>query len=136
MNFLPLAIAIAIVVSTSTATGAAAADASPRSLFVEISPVGNSGESGTAELTESAGDLHLSVSMKHPVAPVQPIHIHAGTCRSANPNPAYSLGALSNGHVTAVLKAVSLGSLLGKYVIIVHKSTKDMGTYVACGAIR
>jgi hypothetical protein len=37
---------------------------------------------------------------------------------------------------TDVLKGVALSSLLGKYVIIVHKSTKDMDTYVSCGAIR
>jgi hypothetical protein len=74
--------------------------------------------------------------MKHPVTPVQPIHIHGGTCQHANPNPAHSLGVLSNGYVTAVLKGVALSSLLGKYVIIVHKSTKDMDTYVSCGAIR
>jgi hypothetical protein len=137
MKLLPLAVALTVAALTVAGTGiaASAADAGPRSIFVEIAPIGSSGESGKAELTESGGDLHVSVSMKHPVAPVQPIHIHAGTCHNANPNPAYSLGVLSNGYVTDVLKGVALSSLLGKYVIIVHNSTKDMGTYVSCGAI-
>jgi Cu/Zn superoxide dismutase len=138
MKISPLAIALIIAVACFAGLGnaATAAGTGSHTISITLTAVGGSGETGTAVIAESAGNVQIRVVMNHPVAPVQPIHIHPGTCTNSNPNPAYSLGVLSNGRVTTVLKGVSLHSLLGKYVINVHKSTAEMGTYVSCGAIR
>ncbi|MBV8117249.1 MAG: hypothetical protein JOZ01_04685, partial [Candidatus Eremiobacteraeota bacterium] len=62
---------------------------------------------------------------------------HEGTCAKLNPAPKYSLTSLASGASTTVVKDVTLDQLLaGTYAINVHKSTSDLGTYVACGDIK
>ena len=55
---------------------------------------------------------------------------------SAPAGVAYALTSVVSGNATSTVKGVTIDKLLaGKYSINVHKSTSDMGTYVACGDI-
>ena len=101
----------------------------------------NSGESGTAMLTAENGKVKVTLSLIGvPDLISQPAHIHSGSC----PNPGAvkyplknvsGIGTGPGGSVTIL--DVSLEELRGRLplAINVHRSTRDLGTYVACGNI-
>ena len=70
-----------------------------------------------------------------------PTHIHQGTCSDLDPNPQYPLTniVLPSSTLTGVsdtLVDVPLTDLLATpHLILIHKSQKDIGTYLACGNI-
>ncbi|HKE36534.1 MAG TPA: hypothetical protein VKB39_03830 [Candidatus Baltobacteraceae bacterium] len=114
-----------------------AAHAAASSVTVELKAQNGSGETGTATLTQESGDVKVVVTLKNAPAGPQPAHIHSGTCANLNPAPAYPLESISNGASTSTIKGVTIDELLAKpYAINVHKSTSDLGTYVACGEIK
>jgi len=114
-----------------------AAHAATSTLTVTLNAENGSGETGTAVLTQESGDVKVVVTIKNAPAGPQPMHIHAGTCANLNPTPAYPLTSVSNGASTTTVKGVTIDDLLAKpYAINVHKSTSDLGTYVACGDIK
>jgi len=114
-----------------------AAHAAASSVTVELKAQNGSGETGTATLTQESGDVKVVVTLKNAPAGPQPAHIHSGTCANLNPAPAYPLESISNGASTSTIKGVTIDELLAKpYAINVHKSTSDLGTYVACGDIK
>jgi hypothetical protein len=99
----------------------------------KISAQNDSGESGTATLSQTADGLVVKLAMTGGTGD-QPVHIHKGTCAKLDPKPAYPLMTLSNGASTTTLKDVKLSELTsGSYAINVHKSTADIKDYVACG---
>jgi hypothetical protein len=113
------------------------ASAAPTTLTINLTPLNNSGESGTATLTDMGnGQTHVSVTMQGFTAGVtQPIHIHEGTCTTLNPNPKYPLTSLQNGKSETTVN-VSIADLLASpYAINVHKSQQDVAVYVSCGNI-
>jgi len=103
---------------------------------VKLAPQNNSGESGTATLTEEGGKTKVAVSVTgQPAGVAQPMHIHKGTCDKLDPKPTYGLPSLVNGKSEATVD-VSLADLQkGGYAINGHKSAQAVSTYVYCGAI-
>ncbi|GAC1408349.1 MAG: hypothetical protein NVSMB64_16470 [Candidatus Velthaea sp.] len=104
----------------------------------KISPQNNSGESATATLLqEGNGTLLVTVRTRNGGEDPQPIHIHKGTCEKLDPKPLYPLTAVINGKSETKIKDLKLTDLeTGAYAINIHKSTKDIGTYVACGNLK
>jgi hypothetical protein len=112
------------------------AGAATSSLNVPISALNGSGETGIAVLTQTADGVQVVVTLKGAPADAQPTHIHAGTCGKINAAPEWPLTSLANGSSTTVVKGVTIDQMLKTpYAINVHKSTADLGTYVACGNI-
>jgi opacity protein-like surface antigen len=95
-----------------------------------------SGISGSATLVQSGDDVVVVTSTKGG-GDLEPIHIHKGTCATLNPAPMYPLTTLHDGDSVSTVKGVKISDLLaGQYAINVHKSTSDIGTYVACADIK
>jgi len=107
------------------------------SLTVSLAAQNNSGESGTAQLTDMGGGktrVVLALSGA-PNGVAQPVHIHEGTCATLNPTPKYPLTNLANGKSETVVD-VSMSELLSKpYAINAHKSAQEVSVYVTCGNI-
>jgi Cu/Zn superoxide dismutase len=132
----PIALATALALGALVALAApVAAATSP--LTISLHAQNGSGEDGTAVLTQTPDGVQVAVSLKNAPAAAQPAHIHQGTCAKLNPAPQYPLTSLASGTSTTVVKGVTLDQLLaGTFAINVHKSTSDLGTYVACGDIK
>lgn len=133
---LPYIVAILAVFAVATVpAGAQMGSAAP--ITVTMNAQNGSGETGTATLTQTADGVQVVVSLTNAPATAQPAHIHPGTCATLNPAPQYPLTSVVSGKSTTVVKGVTLQSLTsGTFAINVHKSTSDLGTYVACGDIK
>jgi LPXTG-motif cell wall-anchored protein len=94
-----------------------------------------SGESGTATLSESNGQLKVTINLANGPAEPQPAHIHQGTCANLNPAPAYPLTNVVNGTSDTTLSLTMATLQGGQYAINVHKSSTEVATYVSCGDI-
>ena len=103
-------------------------------LTVKLDEQNGSGESGTAVLRDTAAGLVVTINLTGGKG-IQPAHIHKGTCATLDPKPAYPLKNVINGKSTTTLKGETISELQGKDAINVHKSLKDLPTYVACGNI-
>jgi hypothetical protein len=116
---------------------AAASAAAPTTITVKMVPQNDSGESGTATLTEVADGVRVAVKLDGAPKDVpQPTHIHVGNCGHINKAPEYPLANTVNGEGVATVKGVTLADLLkGTYAINVHKSGTEIATYVSCGNI-
>jgi len=110
------------------------------SVTVKINPVNDSGASGSATLTakgdQTVVDLKLSgLSGDHPN------HIHVGSCANPVPEPLYPLTNVvlnssdEQGESTTTVDVPLQELLNGQYLILIHKSVEEIGTYVACGDI-
>lgn len=133
---MPLKTALGTLLALCLSAGIATA-AAPSSLTVKMLPENNSGESGTATLTQTAKGVHVVVDVKNAPAQAQPTHIHPGTCTKLNPAPEYPLTSLQNGKSVSDLPGKKLSDLTGgKFSINVHKSADDLKTYVSCGLIK
>jgi hypothetical protein len=110
--------------------GSWAADA----VKVKINPQSNSGESGTATLTDAGGKTKVAVMISgQPAGSSQPMHIHKGTCAKLDPAPAYGLPNLTDGKAEATID-VPLKTLQSeKFAINGHKSAQEASVYVFCG---
>jgi len=87
-------LAAAAVLAVSAAGTARAAGPT----IVPLTPQNNSGESGTATLTEQGTKTKVVVSVKGaPKGVAQPLHVHKGTCAQLDPKPAYGLTTLTDG---------------------------------------
>jgi hypothetical protein len=129
-----LAVLLAVVALLGVAWTSPAEAAGP--VTVQLKPQNNSGESGTATLSEAGGKTKVVVDIKgQPAGTPQPLHVHKGTCSKLDPAPAYGLTTLSNGKSETTIDA-SLASLqTGGFAINGHKSAQDAKTYVFCGDI-
>jgi Cu/Zn superoxide dismutase len=124
---------IAALLVTSTAAFAAA----PTAVTVKMNALNNSGETGTATLTQLPNGVKVTVNIKGAPAAAQPTHIHSGTCTKLNPAPEAPLSPLTGGKSVTVLSGKKLSDFTGgKFSINVHKSSNDLATYVSCGAIK
>ena len=112
------------------------AGAANTSITVQMQPQNNSGESGTATLTDMGNNqTQVVLNLTGAPANAQPAHIHEGTCANLNPTPKYPLTNVSNGQSTTTVN-VSLASLMtGGFAINVHKSATEASTYFSCGNI-
>ncbi len=106
-------------------------------LTVQLKPQNNSGESGTATLTD-AGNGKTKVQVTVTGAPsgvAQPMHIHKGTCAQLDPKPTYGLPALTAGKSEATVDVPLKTLQSDKYAINGHKSGQEVSVYVYCGEI-
>lgn len=123
-----VAIALAVVPN-----GTAFAD---DSVSVTLNSVNNSGVSGAAQLIARGNQTEVIVSESgEPAGVSEPAHIHEGPCDSLNPKPTFPLRNVENGESDTVVNAPLSSVANGRYVINVHQSAANIGTYVACGAI-
>ncbi|HXF44445.1 MAG TPA: DUF5667 domain-containing protein [Candidatus Paceibacterota bacterium] len=102
---------------------------------VELKSQNNSGESGTATLTEVGGNLKISLNLTGaPTGINQPAHIHSGNCAEIG-GVKYALKFPVNGVSETLFEGMSLSDLKAEepLAINVHKSTAEPGMYVACG---
>ena len=104
-------------------------------ITVQLTPLNNSGESGTAVLTEAGMKTKVVVEIKGAPAGVgQPLHVHKGTCAQLDAKPAYGLTTLTGGKSETTID-VPIGDLRKGYAINGHKSAQEASTYVFCGNI-
>jgi Cu/Zn superoxide dismutase len=118
-------------------TVAVIAAASAEALTVPLKAQNNSGESGTATLTDAGnGKTKVVVAVKGaPQGISQPMHIHKGTCAKLDPKPAYGLPSLTDGKSEATID-VPLSALQKEpFAINGHKSGQEAMVYVFCGEI-
>jgi Cu/Zn superoxide dismutase len=116
---------------------AAAAYAKPQTMTVKMRAENKSGETGTAQLMQLPNGVQVKITLADAPAAAQPAHIHEGTCQQLNPAPKVMLTSVTGGTSTTFVKGAKLSDWTsGKYAINVHKSTSDLKTYVACGAIK
>jgi hypothetical protein len=114
--------------------GAALADAA-EPINVQLTPRNNSGESGTAVLTEAGAKTKVVVEIRGAPAGVgQPLHVHKGTCAQLDPKPAYGLTTLTGGKSETTID-VPIGDLRKGFAINGHKSAQEASVYVFCGNI-
>lgn len=133
MKIRTLAIGGALVALFSSA--AMAAD--PSSVTIQIKALNNSGEHGTAVLTQESNGVKVVISLDGAPKDAQPTHIHAGTCANISKAPEYPLSSVVDGKSTSVVPGVTLADLTaGAHAINIHKSATELGTYVACGTIK
>jgi Cu/Zn superoxide dismutase len=129
-------LASALLVGASFAvTGVAGATAMEANL--KLAPLNNSGETATAKLVQQPdGSLTVTVLTKNGGTDAQPVHIHEGGCTDGG-NVTYKLTNVIDGKSETTLKDVKLSDLTAKpHVVNIHKSMKEMGTYVACALIQ
>jgi ABC-type phosphate transport system substrate-binding protein len=108
---------------------------SRESVDVQLQEQNFSGEDGTATLTADGSKTKIVILMASFAAYPQPVHIHKGTCAKLDATPAYPLTNVVQGRSTTTV-SVPLSTLLkGHYAINVHRSAKQLKTYVACGDI-
>lgn len=113
----------------------APASAATATLTLKLNAENGSGENGTATLTQVGSDVKVVIAIPHGPAGPQPAHIHDGTCAGIQ-GVAYGLTSIANGSSTTTIKGITIDQLLaGKYAINVHKSTGEIGNYVACANI-
>jgi hypothetical protein len=125
------------MVATALFTVAGVAGATAGRSEVQVTPLNHSGETGAATLAQQPdGSLRVTVLMHNGGSAPQPVHIHKGTCEESGA-VAFKLQTAVNGKSETTLKGVKLSDLTSSaHVINVHKSAKEMGTYVACGRIK
>jgi hypothetical protein len=100
-----------------------------------------SGQIGTATLRNVAGGVQVDISIANePHGASEPAHIHTGSCAVLTPAPYLVLSNVVNGHSTTIITrtaapgGVTVAKLIrGHYAINVHKSLKNIKTYVSCG---
>ena len=104
-------------------------------LMIDLSSQNDSGESGTATITEEEGKAKVVLSLSGSLAAPQPAHIHTGSCADLG-GVKYPLTSPVSG-VSETMLDVSANDILSQLplAINVHKSVEEISTYVACGDI-
>jgi hypothetical protein len=126
--------AAAAVASLTLAVPAFAADG-PHRVYA-IAAQNGSGELGTVTLTAVGDKTRVDVALANaPTDVPQPAHIHEGTCAKLDPKPKYNLGLVTDGTATYMVDAPMSQLVAGGFAVNVHKSTKDIPTYIACGEL-
>ena len=129
-----LTLALAVVGILGVAGIGLAQRASP--LTVRLIPQNNSGESGTAMLTEDGSKTKVVLAVNGaPPGVGQPVHIHKGSCANLDANPAYGLTTLTDGKSETTVDVPLTTLQNGGFAINGHKSAQDVKTYVFCGNI-
>jgi len=125
-------------------TTLAAAQGDPEDLTIALNEYEDSGVSGWAALTLDGDGVRVAMAIEgDPVTSDHPTHIHTGTCADFDPNPTYPLTTFvldplsSDSTSKTTVDDVSLDELLADdYVIVAHKSARELTTYFVCGDIK
>ncbi len=112
-------------------------DGAGAAVTVEMTPLNNSGITGTATLEPKGQQTSVTLELLDPTGGTgdpQVAHIHKGTCANLG-DIAYPLPDVWDG-VSGDTFAVSLDELRsGDYAINVHRSAEKLDEYTACGDI-
>jgi len=105
-----------------------------QSLTVTLNSLNDSGESGTAILTEDGDKTKVTLNLNGaPVGVTQPAHIHSGKCDSLG-GVKYPLNSPTDGKSESLLdlpyEQLKSDSDLA---INVHESAEEISVYVSCG---
>ncbi|MBI3559813.1 hypothetical protein HY087_01650 [Candidatus Gottesmanbacteria bacterium] len=106
-------------------------------MTLALSALGNSGETGTAVLSEENGKTNVVVTVTgEPKGAVQPAHIHAGACPTPD-KVVYALTDVVDGTSETTISA-SLAELVAQLplAINVHQSAALIKNYVTCGDLK
>jgi hypothetical protein len=105
-------------------------------VLAATAPIGaqSAGESGRAVLRDTKAGLVVMLTLTGGKG-IQPAHIHKGSCAKLDPKPWYPLKNVINGKSTTTIAGVTIGEIIGKSAINVHKSLKEIPVYVACGDV-
>ncbi len=97
----------------------------------------SSAELGTVTLTDvGGGKTRVDVALAGaPTDVPQPAHIHEGSCAKLDPKPKYPLTTVVDGTSTTTVDVPMAQLVAGGLAVNVHKSTKDIPTYVSCGEL-
>jgi len=122
---------------TAPGAGPVAQQTAPQTITVQMGAQNNSGESGTATITDAGnGQIMVMVNLNNGASTPQPAHIHKGTCTNLDPVPFKPLNDVINGKSDTTV-GMSIADLAkGGYAINVHKSASEIATYVSCGDIQ
>lgn len=122
-----------VILALAGAAIASAADP----VTVTLNPQNNSGESGSATLTDLGnGKVRVEVTITGaPAGVVQPMHIHEGTCANLTAKPTYPLTALTDGKSVTEIDVTLAQLQNGNFAINGHKSAEEASVYVFCGEI-
>jgi hypothetical protein len=116
------------------AVPASAADG-PHRVFA-LATQNASGELGTVTLTAVGEKTRVEVALANaPTDVPQPAHIHEGTCAKLDPKPKYPLSTVVDGTSTTMVDVPMSQLVAGGFAVNVHKSTKEIPTYIACGEL-
>ena len=127
-----LALALSLLALPALAGAVAAVDP----VTVQLKVQNNSGQAGTATLTDLGNNTTRVVveSTGAPAGP-QPIHIHEGTCANLTPQPKFPLTNMVNGRSETTVNAALTTILAAPHSINIHKSQQEAAVYVSCGEI-
>jgi hypothetical protein len=110
-------------------------DGGGSAISVNLDPVGDASQFGTATLTPSGEQTEVVIDIDSPISDSQPAHIHEGTCDNLTAEPAFGLPNVVSGRSESTVD-VSLDDLTsGTYAINLHMSDTDLQTYTSCGNI-
>lgn len=128
---------IAVILFVVLALAGAAMVSAADPVTVTLNPLNDSGESGTAVLTDLGnGKVRVEVAITGaPAGVVQPMHIHKGTCANLDPKPTYPLTSLTDGKSVTEIEATLTDLQNGDFAINGHKSAQEASVYVFCGDI-
>ncbi|MCH7604423.1 CHRD domain-containing protein [Patescibacteria group bacterium] len=105
-----------------------------KELVIGLLEQNDSGESGTATLTEIGGQTRILIETAGATADIsQPVHIHEGSCTELG-GVNYPLTNITDGHSETTVE-VSFEQLIEELplAINIHKSGPEIDVYVACG---
>jgi hypothetical protein len=134
--FTPAIVAALILAVSPLASVASNADRFAP-VFVTLSAVGGSGQSGRAVLRQIGPEVVVSGSLANGSHyTLEPAYIHKGSCGSNAPT-FHELGSVTGGTIgTRVIPGITIAQLHAMHASIrVHKSAAAMGVLVACGNI-
>jgi hypothetical protein len=132
-TFVSAAIGAALLLAATAQSPAPAPRKMP--MQIRLAEQNKSGETGTATLFDGAKGLIVKLRMSSDDVD-QPAHIHKGTCDKLDPKPTYPLTTVHDGKSEKTVEGVTIAQLeKAPYAINVHKSTKEIPIYVACGNI-
>jgi hypothetical protein len=99
-----------------------------------IAPSGTYQE-GWAELRNTPDGMTVELDVSPKYAPLQPTHIHLGSCDQLG-NVAYTLQDVLLGQSTTLIPGVTIADVAtGGMAINIHRGYDDFPTYTACGEI-
>jgi hypothetical protein len=136
-SYLRCAVAALAIAALASAVPAVAADtmSTMATATVKLAAQSDSGENGTATITDVTGGVNVVIELKGAPATAQPAHIHTGAC----PKPGgvkYPLTNVVAGASKTMIKGVTLAELTASPMSInVHESAADIQKYVSCGDI-
>lgn len=138
MNVLRLsvpAVALGLVLAACNGGEKVEGSSTDQRVIVTLAELNESGERGTASLFNRGDETEVVIVLQGAPATAQPAHIHEGTCAKLDPKPRYPLADVVNGTSNSTVKVALPDLRKGTFAINVHRSAKDLETYVACGEI-